>query len=388
MILSVAREVRPGERRAALVPESLGRLIRSGLQVHVESQLGRHAHLADEDYVQAGATVVGDAQTLLGQADLLVKVQKPTCSDDAERNELAMLRPGAVLVAQLDPLNDHELVRALAEARISSFSLDQIPRIARAQSMDVLSSMATLSGYKATVMAADELGKIFAMMMTAAGTIAPARVLVIGAGVAGLQAIATARRLGAVVKAIDTRPAAAEQVESLGAHFVALEAGHEAEDAGGYAADLGADFYRREQEIVAPHAAEADVVITTALIPGRRAPVLLSDETLRQMKGGAVIVDLAAAAGGNCELARPDERVEAHGVTILAPLNLPSQMPALASQMFSRNVAAFLGELLTDDGQVRIDTDNEILRAALITHEGMVVNRAVLDRVGRPKEQS
>jgi len=264
MILSVAREVKAGEHRAAIVPKSLPRLARPGLQVHVESQRGLHAHLTDEAYAEAGATVVDDAQTLLSQADLLVKVQKPTCRDDAERNELAMLQPGAALVAQLDPLNDHDLVRALAEAKITSLSLDRIPRIARAQSMDVLSSMATLAGYKATVMAADELGKIFAMMMTAAGTIAPARVLVIGAGVAGLQAIATARRLGAVVKAIDTRPAVAEQVASLGAQFVALEAGHEAQDAGGYAADLGADFYRREQEIIAPHAAEADVVITTA----------------------------------------------------------------------------------------------------------------------------
>ena len=318
---------------------------------------------------------------------MVVKINAPTMDGSAGRCEVDLLKEGSALVALLYPRTNGDLVRRLAQAGVTSFSLDLMPRITRAQSMDVLSSMSTVSGYRAVLIAAGALPELMPMMMTAAGTIRPAKALIIGAGVAGLQAIATARRLGAVVKAVDVRPAVQEQIESLGARFVSMEVkAEETEIAGGYAADLGEEVYRKQREILAPHVKESNIVITTALVPGREAPRLISEEMVESMKPGSVIVDLAATAGGNCALTEPGERVVKHGVTIFGPLNLPSEMAVDASQMFSRNVAAYLGELVKD-GELAIDMENEVVRGTLVTRDGQVVSEAAQKAVGEGKEK-
>ena len=374
MRLVVLKEIRPNEERVAMVPQVLGRFVKGGAKVTVEAGAGAGAFMPDAEYAAAGAEVSADVAAMLAEADVVVKVCPPTTDDSLGRCEVDLLRGGSVLVSLLDPLGSPERIERLAGRGVTSLALERIPRIARAQSMDVLSSMSTLAGYKAALMAADALRRIAPMMMTAAGTIRPAAAVVIGAGVAGLQAVATAKRLGAVVKAIDVRPGVKEQVESLGAKFIPMEVRHEAEGSGGYARDLGEAFYRREQEIIAPHLKDADMVITTALIPGRPAPVLITEAMVRSMKAGSVVVDLAAASGGNCALTEPDRRVRRHGVVILGPTNLPSELSVHASQMFSRNVGALLDELLDEGGQIRLDMDNEIVRAALVTHGGRVVH--------------
>ena len=375
MKLAVAREVAPGERRVAVTPSGVRNLVRRGVEVSVEAGAGVGAFFTDADYEAAGATVVADPAPLFTDADVIVKLHPPTLDPLGKRCELDLLG-GKVLIALLAPLTNPDLVRALAGANVTSFALDTVPRITRAQSMDVLSSQSTVAGYRAVILAAETLSKMTPMLMTAAGTVKPASALIIGAGVAGLQAIATAKRLGCVVTAIDVRPAVQEQVESLGARFVPMEVNHTAEDAGGYATDLGADFYAREQEIIAPHTARAHLTITTALIPGRPAPVLITAEMVEAMAPGAVIVDLAAAAGGNCTLSKPGETVTHSDVVIRAPLNLPSEVPVDASEMFSSNVASFLGELLDDEGNWTLDPDNEVIRGTLITRDGSVVHEA------------
>ena len=369
MKIGVPKEIADGETRVAAVPETAAGFVRSGLEVLVQAGAGEGAFFSDAEYESAGATIVPDAASLYGQADLIVKVVAP---DEAE---IALLKAGQILVTVLSPLTSAERMQRLAAANVTSFALDVMPRITRAQSMDVLSSMSTISGYKAVLLAADRMGKICPMMMTAAGTLKPAAALIVGAGVAGLQAIATAKRLGAVVTAIDVRPSVAEQVESLGARFIPMEVEH-AEDAGGYAADLGEAFYKGEQEIIAPHAKSSDIVITTALIPGRPAPVLITEAMVDSMRPGSVIVDLAAVAGGNCTLGRPDEQVVRNGVTIVAPTNLPAQVPVHASRMFARNVAAFLKEFVTDAGELNLDRENEVIAGTLITHQGRIVHEA------------
>ena len=377
MKLAILKETRSGETRVAMIPPTLRRLIQSGLEAVVESGAGEAASWPDGDYESAGAKIAADAAGLK-DADVFVKVLPP--SDDAD-DRLGLLAAGKLLVAILRPLVDHDLVRRLAEGKVTSLALDMIPRTARAQSMDVLSSMGTIAGYKAVLLAAGAMHKMIPMMMTAAGTIRPAGALVIGAGVAGLQAIATAKRLGAVVTAVDVRPAVKEQIESLGAKFVPMEVDHSAEDAGGYAADLGEEFYRLEQEILAPHVKKADMVITTALVPGRAAPVLITEQMVAGMKSGAVVVDLAAAAGGNCTLSRRNKTVKRGGVTILAPTNLPAMVPIHASEMFSRNVEAFLKEIIRD-GRLELDPENEIVKGVLITRDGQVVHDATLEAMG------
>ncbi len=387
MIISVPREVVPGETRVAVVPETVRGFVTGGLEVHVQRGAGARAAFNDKAYADAGATMVNDVRTLLGAADIVLKIHKPSENPNLNEHEVDLIPRGAVLICPLTATLETRLVQRIAEAGITSFALDAVPRIARAQSMDVLSSMASLSGYKAALMAADALGKILPMMMTAAGTIRASNALVIGAGVAGLQAIATARRLGAVVKAIDVRPAVKEQVESLGVKFIPMEVRHtEAETAGGYARDLGEAFYAREQEIIAPHLKDADIVITTAQIPGRRAPVLITREMVELLEGGSVIVDLAVEGGGNCSVSRPDEEVHHRGVTILAPRNLPARMPIHASIMFARNAATFLKELLSD-GKLNIDMENEIIRATLITRDGQVVHEPTLEAIEAGKDQ-
>ncbi|MBX6362289.1 MAG: Re/Si-specific NAD(P)(+) transhydrogenase subunit alpha [Gemmatimonadetes bacterium] len=382
MRVAVPLEVVAGERRVALVPEVVRRLVQAGFGVVVERGAGERAGFPDAAYVAAGAEVVADPEAVFG-ADCVLKVQRPAVREGSGPDETELLRPGAILISFLYPQTCPPAMARLAERGVSAFGLELVPRITRAQKMDALSSQSTVAGYKATLLAANATGKFFPMLMTAAGTVAPARVLVLGAGVAGLQAIATARRLGAVVEAADTRPATKEQVESLGASFISLDVSHEeAQDAGGYAKALAEEHLAREQEIIRAHAAKADVVITTALVPGRRAPILLPTSTVEAMAPGSVIVDLAAEMGGNCEVTRPGETVVHGSVTVLAPLNLPSQMPYHASQMFARNIAALL-EYLAPGGEAKIDLEDEITGGCCVTYQGEIVHaptRALLEK--------
>ncbi len=377
MILAVPKETSPGERRVALVPETVRLLARQSIEVAVEAGAGIAAGFDDEGYRAAGARLEPDRAALLARADVVLGVQPPR----AVAHEIEALREGSTWIGFLRPLDEPELASRLAQRGVTSFALELVPRITRAQSMDALSSQATIAGYRATLLAASALPRIFPMLVTAAGTISPARVFVVGAGVAGLQAIATARRLGAIVEGYDVRPAAREQVESLGARFVelALETG-DAEDAGGYARAQTEEFYARQRELMRERAAASDVVITTALVPGRAAPRLLDEDAVRGMKLGSVIVDLAAEQGGNCALTQPDREVVDQGVTILGPTNLPSQAPYHASQMYSRNLAALVRHL-APEGSLQVDLEDEITRGALLTHEGKVVADAVRARL-------
>jgi H+-translocating NAD(P) transhydrogenase subunit alpha len=365
MRIVVARDTAPGEQRVALVPESCKKLIQAGYEVGVEAGAGAAAGYADAAYRDAGAVVEPDAGALLASADLLVKVGAPAAG------EAARLRPGTIYLGSLMPLRNLDAVRALAERRVTAFATDAIPRTTRAQAMDTLSSMANISGYKGVLLAAAELNKYFPMLMTAAGMVPPAKVFVIGAGVAGLQAIATAKRLGANVTATDVRPEVKEQIESVGGRYVGIELKESAAAGGGYAKELSEEDRARQREILAAQCAQSDVVITTALIGGVFAPRLIPAEIVRSMRPGTVIVDLAADGGGNCELSRPGETVRVDGVTILAPLNLPATMPLHASLLFSRNLTAFV-LAFTKDKAFQLDLTDDIQQGALITYEGEV----------------
>ncbi len=365
MKIVVPREVHEGERRVALVPESVKKLKGKGIEVAVESEAGASAYFSDDAYREVGATIESDVAALLGGGDFVLMVQPPTLE------QVGQMREGAMLLTSLLPTRNTDVARALAERKVSAFSTDAIPRTTRAQSMDTLSSMANIAGYKAVLIAADHLPKYFPMFMTAAGTIFSAKVFVIGAGVAGLQAIATARRLGGTVVATDTRSVVAEQVQSLGAKFAAVESDEDAQTASGYAKELSADFYKKQAELIAQQCVANDVVITTALIGGVKAPKLISAEVVRQMQPGSVIVDLAAPAGGNCELTEPGRTVVKHDVTIAAPLNLPAEMPLHGSTLYSRNLTTFVMEFWKDE-KFNLDIEDEIIAGALITHEGEV----------------
>lgn len=373
MKVAVPKEVRPDENRAALAPESVRKLVKAGIVVAVESGAGARSYFGDAEYQAAGATIEADVGRLLGDADFILKVQCPTFDEAGDCHEVDRFRSGAMLLATLLPVRNLDAVKRLAERQVTAFSTDCIPRTTRAQSMDTLSSMANIAGYKAVLIAANECSKYFPMFMTAAGTVFPAKVFVIGAGVAGLQAIATAKRLGASVEATDTRPVVKEQVESVGGKFVGVETTEQAQDAGGYAKELSADYYRRQSELIARHCAAADVVITTALIGGVKAPRLISADMVAAMKPGSVIVDLAAEAGGNCELTRPGETVLANNVKICGPLNLPSAMPYHGTLLYSRNLTTFVLEFWKD-GQFKLDLGDEIIKAALVTHQGQILH--------------
>ena len=371
MKIAVPREIREGERRVALVPESCRKLVKAGIEVTVERGAGAAAYIADDAYRDVGALLGEDAAGILGAADFVLKVQAPAPSLSTGMHEAEAMREGAMLLCTLMPTRNPDVVAKLAARRVTAFATDRIPRITRAQSMDTLSSMANIAGYKAVLAAANALPKYFPMLTTAAGTVFPARVFVVGAGVAGLSAVATARRLGATVEATDTRPVAKEQVESLGARFVGVETSEIAQDASGYARELSEEFRRKQAELLAERCAAADVVITTALIGGVTAPKLITGDMVRGMKAGSVIVDAAAEGGGNCTLTRPGETVMEGGVTILGPLNLPAEMPWHASTLYSRNLAAFVLAFLKD-GEFRLDLEDEILRGALVTHGGEI----------------
>lgn len=373
MRIAVPREIRPDERRVALAPESVKKLVKAGITVAVEHDAGAGSYFSDEEYISAGANIATDAKSLLADADFVLKVHGPQFDEPNDRHEADLLRSGVKLLATLKPTVNLDTVRRLTQRGVTAFSTDAIPRITRAQSMDILSSMANIAGYKAVLIAANELCRYFPMFMTAAGTVFPAKVFVIGAGVAGLQAIATARRLGANVEATDTRPVVKEQVESVGGKFVGVETKETAQDAGGYAKELSADFYKKQGELIAQRAAASDVVITTALIGGVKAPRLITAEMVQNMKPGSVIVDLAAEAGGNCELTEPGKTVERHGVRICAPLNLPSDMSMHGSLLYGRNLTTFILEFWKD-GAFKLDLQDEIIKGALITHAGQVMH--------------
>jgi proton-translocating NAD(P)+ transhydrogenase subunit alpha len=377
MKVAIIRERRAHERRVAATPDSVKRMAGMGLQPVVESGAGAAACFTDEAFRAAGATIAADAAAALDGADIVLKVQRPLVGREGGEDELAMIRRGAALIGLLAPLQHSGEVAAYAAAGVDAFAMELLPRITRAQTMDVLSSQANLAGYKAVLDAADQFGRALPMMMTAAGTIKAARVLVMGAGVAGLQAIATARRLGAIVSATDVRAAAKEQVESLGATFITVdeEAMRAAETAGGYAREMGEEFRRRQREKVTEALRRTDIVITTALIPGRPAPVLLTESMVAGMMPGSVIVDLAVEAGGNVEGSRPGEiATTANGVKIVSHLNMPSRIAVDASQLYARNLQAFLALIVDKDGNLRIDTEDEIVKAALLTRDGAVVN--------------
>ena len=384
MKIAIVKERRPHERRVAASPDSVKHMVGMGLEPVVESGAGIDSFFADAAYSAAGATIAGDAAAALASADIVLKVQRPLIGGAASgaggADELGLMKCGAALIGLLQPLRHPEDAAAYAGAGITAFAMELLPRITRAQTMDALSSQANLAGYKAVLDAAVEFGRAFPMMMTAAGTIKAARVLVMGAGVAGLQAIATARRLGAIVSASDVRAAAKEQVESLGASFISVdeEAARAAETAGGYAREMDEDYQRRQREKITEALRRTDIVICTALIPGKRAPVLLTEAMVAGMAPGSVIVDLAVETGGNVEGSRPGEvAMTANGVKIVGHLNVPSRIAVDASQLYARNLLAFLALIIDKEGQLRIDTSDEIVRSALLTLDGAVVNPAL-----------
>ena len=382
MIVGVLKETLPGERRVALVPGVVGSLTAADLEVLVERDAGLSAGFPDEAYRDKGSRIAADRAEVLRTADVLVQVRTLGANPEAGQADLEHLRDGQAVIGFAEPLGDAWPTRAMAERGLSLFAMELMPRIARAQSMDALSSQAMIQGYKAVLLAASHLPRMFPMMMTAAGTVVAAHALVIGAGVAGLQAIATARRLGAVVSAYDIRPVVKEQVESLGAKF--LEMGLEtkgSEDKGGYAKAMDDEFYRRQRELMAGAVAGHDVVITTAAVPGKKSPVLVTADMVEHMRPGSVIVDLAAEHGGNCELTRPDETVEASGVTILGPTNLPATVPFHASQMYAKNVTSFLLHLVKE-GQLVVNLEDEITEQTLLTRAGEIVHRRVRELLG------
>src|SRR5712671_236354 len=374
MRLAVPKENTPGETRVAIVPDTIKRLTAKKVEISVESHAGERAFVRDEDYRAAGATLEANADAMFAKADLVVQIHPPTPA------QIAKLREGSALISLLYPLSNPEIVRALAARKVTAIAADMIPRTTLAQSMDVLSSQTTAAGYHGVLLAAVAVPKFFPMLMTAAGTIPPAKVLILGAGVAGLQAIATARRLGAVVEAFDVRKAVKEQVQSLGAKFVEVEGLADAQTQGGYAKEITEDEKQKQAEVLKRHIAKSDVCVTTALIPGRRAPVLITAEMVRGMRPGSVIVDLAAEQGGNCELCKPGQTVVENGVTIIGTTNLQSKVAVDVSQMYSRNMEKLLLHLL-GDGALKIDLAEEITKGCVITHGGEVVNPRVSELI-------
>ncbi|MEC7740613.1 MAG: Re/Si-specific NAD(P)(+) transhydrogenase subunit alpha [Gemmatimonadota bacterium] len=371
MRVAVLKETRSAENRVALVPLGVKNLVKRGLTVTVQTGAGETSGVSDLMYREAGAEIAASAQETLEDAKLILVVNPPSS------NELAHLSEGSILVGFLDPLSDPDLVSRLIELKVTGISMELVPRITRAQSMDALSSQATVAGYKAVLVAANHLPKFLPMFTTAAGTIRPAKALILGAGVAGLQAIATARRLGAVVEAFDVRPAVKEQVESLGASFLESEEEVTAEGEGGYAKELTEDQHNKELELIGDALIDTDIVITTAQIPGREAPVLITEDMVKTMKYGSVIVDLAAESGGNCELSEAGETVLAHGVQILGPSNLPTTIPVHSSQMYSKNIVTLISEFLGEDGQLQLDFENDVVGPSTVTHGGEIQNERV-----------
>ena len=375
MKIGIVKEIASYENRVAIVPDALAKLVKSGYEALVQSGAGDGAMIRDEAFEEAGAKLVEGEEGVYGQADIIPKLQRPIRNEAKGKHEVEMMREGIVIISLLLPQEDPELIKLLAEKKITAFSMNLIPRISRAQTMDVLSSQATVAGYKAVLIGSASLGKFFPMLTTAAGTLAPAKVLILGAGVAGLMAIATAKRLGAVVEAFDIRPAVKEEVESLGAKFVdiELEAG-ETQDEQGYAKEISKEAKEREQAVITEHVGNSDVVITTAAVPGKKAPRLITEDMVKGMRPGSVIVDIAAETGGNCELSEPGRKVVKHGVVIHGPINLASTIPLHASQMYSRNITNFLAQIIRE-GKLDLNLEDEVVRETCVTHNGKILNQ-------------
>lgn len=374
MKIGIPNEISEGERRVAIVPKMAAQLKKEDHDILVEADAGESAFFSDSEYEHAGATIVADAQSLYAEADVIMKIWPP------QTHEVEMMKPGSTYIGFLAPTSRLDIIRQMNKKNITSFAMEFIPRIARSQSMDALSSMASIAGYRAVLIATQHLGKFFPLMMTAAGTIPPAKVLILGAGVAGLQAIATARRLGASVEAFDTRPAVREQVESLGAQFTEMELVEDAETSGGYAKEMSDKFLKKEREIIGSRIAQNNVVITTAQVFGEKAPILITGEMVRQMKKGSVIIDLAAEQGGNCELTEAGKNVVKHDIIICGKVNLPSTLPVDASRMYSRNITTFYRHLyktLYKTRNVGLDFEDKITKSTCITHKGEIVNEIV-----------
>jgi NAD(P) transhydrogenase subunit alpha len=376
MRVGIIKETLDGERRIAAVPETVSKMTKAGTEVVVESGAGAASFISDSEFEQAGAAVSQSKDEILSTAEVILKVNKPTVA------EIEKMKEGAIVVSFLQPFSSPEEIKKLAERNVSALSMEMVPRITRAQRMDALSTMSTVAGYKVVLLAANACGRFFPMLSTAAGTIHPAKAMIIGAGVAGLQAIATAKRLGAVVTAFDVRPAAGEQVKSLGAEFVSLDVPHEqAEDVGGYAKELPPEFYQKEQEIIRKYSKDSDIIISTALIPGKKAPVLITEEMVKEMKPGSVIVDMAVEHGGNCTLSEAGKEIVKHGVTIIGFLNVPALMPVHASLLYARNILAFLNLISPDGKSAVLDLGDDIIKGSLITHGGEIVHPAIKEAV-------
>ncbi|MCC7430533.1 Re/Si-specific NAD(P)(+) transhydrogenase subunit alpha [bacterium] len=368
MKTGIPKEIQNNETRVAIVPKLINQLLKKSNEVFVETNAGSSSFFSDKSYEEAGAKIIGVAKTLYEQADLILKVQPPTLA------EVEMMKNNGTFIGFLYPLANKEVVKLMIDKKITSFAMEFVPRISRAQSMDALSSMASIAGYKAVLLAATSLGKFFPLLMTAAGTIPPSKVLILGAGVAGLQAIATAKRLGAKVEAFDTRPAVREQVESLGASFLEMELVKDAETVGGYAKEMSAEFIRKEHEIIGKSLSKSDAVITTAQVFGKKAPALITETMVKEMREGSVIVDLAAEQGGNCELTEAGKTVVKHGVTIVGAINLPATLPVDASQMYSKNITTLFSDLYKAES---FNFEDEIVKGACITHNGNFINEFV-----------
>ncbi len=377
MITGIPKETFPGENRVALIPDMIRSLTKAGLEVIIESGAGENAGFSDDLYLAKGAGIVKTRKELYSTADIILQVRGPGANPEKSSADMEIMREGQVIIGYMEPYTEPEIVSGLAAKGTVSFAMELMPRITRAQSMDSLSSMATIAGYKAVLIAAGTLPKMFPMMMTAAGTVKPARVFIIGAGVAGLQAIASSKRLGAVVQAYDVRPVVKEQVESLGGKFVEMEIDASgSEDKGGYAKVMDEEFYRKQRELMTKVISENDVVITTAAVPGKKAPILITEEMVKGMAPGSVIVDIAAERGGNCELTKPGESINVHGVTILGPLNIPSDIPFHSSQMYSKNITNFLLSMIKE-GKPEFNMEDEIVSGTILTKGGKIVNAAI-----------
>ena len=373
MIIAVPKEVLPGENRVALVPDVASKLIKAGFEIKIERDAGLNAGYTNDRYEKAGCKIIDKPEELYSNSQIVLKVQRPLEHPGLKKNELELMKDGTLLVTFLYPLFHFELAKQCADKGINVISMDMIPRTTLAQKMDALSSQANIAGYKSVIMCANELGKIFPLMMTAAGTIQPARVVIMGAGVAGLQALGTAKRLGAIVEVSDIRAAVKEEVQSLGGRFIEVETTEDMQDAGGYAKEASPEFLKKQKELIFKHVTEADIVITTALVPGKKAPVLVTEEMVKNMRPGSVVLDMAVEFGGNCEVSEKGKTVKKYNVTIIGEPNIPSLVPTHSSEVYSKNILSLLLHI-SKDGQVNLNPDDEILKGSLITHNKEVIN--------------
>lgn len=381
MVIAIPKEILPGENRVACVPDVTSKLIKAGFQVQIQKDAGINAGFTNEHYTSAGAKVIDNLKELYSTADLVFKVQRPLDNPDTGKNEIELMKEGTILITFLYPLNFPDAAKLCAQKKVNVISMDMIPRTTIAQKMDALSSQANIAGYKSVLMCANVLGKIFPLMMTAAGTISPAKVVIMGAGVAGLQALGTAKRLGAVVEVSDIRAAVKEEVLSLGGKFIEVEGAEDMQDAGGYAKEASAEFLQKQKDLLFKHITEADIVITTALVPGKKAPVLVTEEMVKNMRPGSVVLDMAVEFGGNCEVSEKGKTVKKYGVTIIGEPNLPSLVPTHSSEMYSKNILNLVTHF-GKEGKFDLNLEDEIIKGSLITHNGEVVNQRVKDLLG------